>query len=240
MARAARPARASPARTTTRPPARDPGPRPAVRTSTAPRPGSPFSSTSRNARRGMAASTSSSVGTPCAASSSGPRSATRRATPWTRSSVSSWMHDRHAVPRSADVELEAVAARDVERGEERGDRVLGRAPPVAAVRESEGRQGSSRPPRSTSSRDEPEVIARVQRRVADRRPVEREARATRRGSRRGPRRSRGSRARRRCPSPAPGAPTATSPRVRRRSPRRTPTGSRPTGSARRRARSARR
>ena len=63
--------------------------------------------------------------------------------------------DRHAITRSADVELEAVAARDVERGEERGDRVLGRAPPVAAMRESEGRQGVSRPPRSQSSATSP-------------------------------------------------------------------------------------
>ena len=46
---------------------------------------------------------------------------------------------------SPDVELEAVAARDGERREERGERVLGRAPPVAAVREPEGRHGVSRP-----------------------------------------------------------------------------------------------
>jgi hypothetical protein len=46
-------------------------------------------------------------------------------------------HDRHAIGRHADVELEPVAGRHLERREERGDRVLDPPPPVATMRQPE-------------------------------------------------------------------------------------------------------
>ena len=85
--------------------------------------------------------------------------------------------DRDAVLRRPDVELEPVAARHVERGQERGDRVLGRAPPVAAVRETEGRQGSAALP-DGELRGEPEVVAWIERAVPHRRSVPCEAGAS--------------------------------------------------------------
>ena len=91
----------------------------------------------------------------------------------------------HAITSRADVELEAVAARDRERGEERRQRVLGRGAPVAAVGEPEGARsgchaGTDRPSPDRQVGRQAEVVGRVERRVADRRPVEGEPRTTRR------------------------------------------------------------
>ena len=63
----------------------------------------------------------------------GVRSSTRASMPWTRSRVSSWITTGNAVGGRPHVELEAVAARHGERGQERRERVLGCASPVTAM-----------------------------------------------------------------------------------------------------------
>ena len=74
---------------------------------------------------------------PIAPSAAAASSSTRSGRPWTRASVASWLITGTPSAESADIELEAVAARVRERRGERRERVLRRAPEIAAVRQSE-------------------------------------------------------------------------------------------------------
>ena len=159
-ARAARPARASPRSNEETTRVRGPVRGPPARTSTAPRPGSPFSSTSRNARRGRAASDVVERRHADAARGRRPsgRRPARRALDRDQRLVME--HDGTPSAARADVELEAVAARER------------RAPPgtprvvfSGARRQSPrcARRSGHRPAvltRSRGGRTMPEVVAR--------------------------------------------------------------------------------
>ena len=101
-----------------------PGPRPAVRTSTATRPGSPLSSTSRNAwpdgREHLLERRHAVVGQLVRAQ--GHYRLGSALDPPERLVVD---HDGHAVGGQPHIELDPVAGGDRERGQERRDRVLG-------------------------------------------------------------------------------------------------------------------
>ena len=126
---------------------------------------------------------------------------TRSGRPWTRVERRVVDEDRDAVGRGADVELEAVAGRDGERGRQRGERVL-RARP-ASRRDGRGEASAAAP----SSLPDPSQAAiprwslGIDRRVLGVRPVEHQPGGRRPARRRGPRCSRGSSGGRRCPSP---------------------------------------
>ena len=70
-----------------------------------------------------------------ASSASAVRASARSGRPWTRVERLVVEHDRHAVGRAADVDLDAVAGRDGERRLDRREAVLRGVPPVAAMGE---------------------------------------------------------------------------------------------------------
>ena len=124
------------------------GPRDASRTSAVGAPWSvALSSTSRNASgrlSSIAARTSDSDGTPNSARASASRESTASGHALHARQRQVVEEHGNAVARHPDVELEPITRRQIECQLQGSDRVLGRVPPVAAMRESERRHRRDR------------------------------------------------------------------------------------------------
>ena len=117
------------------------------------RPGSPLSSTSRKAARPASGQDVGEASARPIASRTSAVSASTRSGPAVDARERRVVVDhRHTVGRQPDVELEAVAGRDRERGGERRERVLRRAPPVAAMGQPERWRAGHSPTRPSRLR----------------------------------------------------------------------------------------